>query len=168
MNLVFSQNNEIDYYNPIYYFFADKFSNVISNNYSYQGIRNLNCTNNLCSFDLDYYNNGQTYSLVFSDVLINLEGIYINPSYTLEYDSLYNLNYHLFSELNEEDITVIYDKSYLVDNLDGTYTPIKAGKTQITIIAGGYEITQDVYIRYPNSKSEELDTYLKNIKNILI
>lgn len=162
----FNENNEIDYYNPIYYFFADKFSNVISNNYSYQGIRNLNCTNNLCSFDLDYYNNGQTYSLVFSDVLINLEGIYINPSYTLEYDSLYNLNYHLLSELNEEDITVIYDKSYLVDNLDGTYTPIKAGKTQITIIAGGYEITQDVYIRYPNSKSEELDTYLKNIKNI--
>ena len=162
----FNENNEIDYYNPIYYFFADKFSNVISNNYSYQGIRNLNCTNNLCSFDLDYYNNGQTYTLVFSDVLINLEGIYINPSHTLEYDSLYNLNYYLFSELNEEDITVIYDKSYLVDNLDGTYTPIKAGKTQITIIAGGYEITQDVYIRYPNSKSEELDTYLKNIKNI--
>ena len=162
--LSFDEDNKVSYYNIIFDFFSKKFSNEINSYYySYQGIQNLNCTDNLCSFDLNYYSYGQTNTLVFSNVSINLEGIYLNPNFVMEFDSLYILDYRLFNNVSEDDITVMYDKSYFVDNLNGTYTPIKSGKTQIIVTGGGYEIIQDVYVIYPYSENEEISSYLNDI-----
>ena len=162
------EGNNIVYDNLISYYFSKEYSNLVDYSYSFSSVSNILCSDNVCDFDLTYYINGQNSVLHFMGVTINLEGLYLKMNQMMTQDQMFLLDYFNFSDVSEDDISLIYDNSYFKDNLDGTYTPIKAGKTEVTLVGGGYTTTETVYIRYPYSKDEEISNYLKESSTITL
>lgn len=162
------EGNNIVYDNLISYYFSKEYSNLVDYSYSFSSVSNILCSDNVCDFDLTYYINGQNSVLHFMGVTINLEGLYLKMNQMMTQDQMFLLDYFNFSDVSEDDISLIYDNSYFKDNLDGTYTPIKAGKTEVTLVGGGYTTTETIYIGYPYSKDEEISNYLKESSTITL
>lgn len=154
--------DKISYDNLLNNYLYKEFNNFISSEYFYNGLNNINCLDNVCSFDLSYHYKGENKTLSFSNVTINLEGLYIKNSSTLYKNELFMLDYFNLTNVLEEDITIIYDHNYIQDNLDGTYTSLKAGKTEITLTGGGYTTTKTVYIKYAYEEDNEFLNYYNN------
>ncbi len=154
--------DKISYDNLLNDYLYKEFNNFISSEYFYNGLNNINCLDNVCSFDLSYHYKGENKTLSFSNVTINLEGLYIKNSRTLYKNELFMLDYFNLTNVLEEDITIIYDHNYIQDNLDGTYTSLKAGKTEITLTGGGYTTTKTVYIKYTYEEDNEFLNYYNN------
>lgn len=154
--------DKISYNNLLNDYLYKEFNNFISSEYFYNGLNNINCLDNVCSFDLSYHYKGENKTLSFSNVTINLEGLYIKNSSTLYKNELFMLDYFNLTNVLEEDITIIYDHNYIQDNLDGTYTSLKAGKTEITLTGGGYTTTKTVYIKYAYEEDNEFLNYYNN------
>lgn len=144
------------------------FSEKISSNLSYNGIKNFVCENNVCDFTFtytDYNDNYRQKEIDLSNVTIDLKGIYIYNNHIYSVDNEVIVNYKTYLPENA-DVTFIYDNEYLEEVSEGIYRSIKAGSAEIKIISEGYSDTQKILIKHGYEDEEVLNNYLESLKNI--
>lgn len=145
------------------------FHNELSEDYASSYTNNFSCTSNVCSYSINYYNNGSINTYTVTNVTVNVSGIYLNDySYNINLNYSCNLkevfNYKIYN-LDESQLTYNYDSNYISIE-DGNVSFIKAGTTYFEIESNnGYKKRVPVVI-VPSNLDTTINTYVNSFLTI--